>query len=215
MSHSSRVLQLCHPELCSWKTHALSSLFTNCTVKKTRVFYELRIGRISLNISLSDSVLETKILQAKVLNSTAELSQFVNYCRLWTLSMVRYFDSLSLVQPTKLFEPFWQGLWLGYCSVLYESTEHADDTEDRKCQTAGLKIASTLGNSCSYWIDPLVQSHQQRYPLDFCEIALDNSNPRYSPLLMFHFILNCFVFLYLIITHQVSVQSSFPCMSYS
>ena len=169
MSHSSRVLRLCHSELCSWKTHALSSLFTNCTVKKTRVFFR------------------------------------------W----FDIFDSSSLVQPTRLFEPFWQGLWLAYCSVLYESTEHADDTEDRKCQTAGLKIASTLGNSCSYWIDPLVQSHQQRYPLDFCEIALDNSNPRYSPLLMFHFILNCFVFLYLIITHQVSVQSSFPCMSYS
>ena len=208
MSHSSRVLRLCHLELCSWKTHALSSLFTNCTVKKTRFFYELRIGRISLNISLSDSVLETKILQAKVLNSTAELSQFVNYCRLWTLTMVRYFWQLESCSAN-------QGLWLAYCCVLYESTEHADDTEDRKCQSAGLKIASTLGNSCSHWIDPLVQSHQQKCPLDFCEITLDNSNSRYSPLLTFHFILNCFVFLYLIITHQVSVQSSFPCMSYS
>ena len=63
--------------------------------KKLALFYELRFGRISLNISLSDSVLETEILQAKVLNSTAELPHFVNYCGLWTLSMVRYFWQLE------------------------------------------------------------------------------------------------------------------------
>ena len=42
------------------KTHALSSLFSNCHVKKLTCFYDPQFGRILLNISLSDSVLETK-----------------------------------------------------------------------------------------------------------------------------------------------------------
>ena len=80
-------------------TFRLAGIWAVCLLivlwKKLAFFYELRFSRISLNISLSDSVLETEILQAKVLNSTAELSQFVNYCRLWTLSMVRYFWQLE------------------------------------------------------------------------------------------------------------------------
>ena len=39
-------------------------------MKQLAYFCEPRLGRISLNISLSDPVLETKKLQAKVLNST-------------------------------------------------------------------------------------------------------------------------------------------------
>ena len=152
MSHSSRVLRLCHPELCSYKTHTLSSLFTTCTVKKLALFYEIRFGRISLNISLSDSVLETEILQAKVLNLTAELPHFVNYCGLWTLSMVRYFWELESCSANQI-------IWTFIPSII--------------------------------------------------------RTDRYSPLLTFHFILICFFFLYLIITHQVLVQSSFPCMSHS
>ena len=67
ISHCSRVLQCCHPEQSSCsgkfrllfihKTLALNNLFSNCYVKKTR---EAQFERISLNISLSDSVLETK-----------------------------------------------------------------------------------------------------------------------------------------------------------
>ena len=38
-------------------------------MKKFACFYEPQFGRISLNFSLSDSVLETKRLQAKQLNS--------------------------------------------------------------------------------------------------------------------------------------------------
>ena len=41
------------------KTQALSSLFSDCYVKKLAYFYELSFGRISLNISVSDSALET------------------------------------------------------------------------------------------------------------------------------------------------------------
>ena len=41
------------------KTKALNSLFSNWHVKKLACFYELRFGRISLNKSLSDSVIET------------------------------------------------------------------------------------------------------------------------------------------------------------
>ena len=84
--------------------------------------------------------------------------------------------------------------WLAYCSVLYESTEHADDTEDRKCQPAGQKIALTLGNPCSHWMDAPVKSNQQRYPLDFYEITLDNSNRSiFAPAnVSFYFNLLCF-----------------------
>ena len=52
---------------------------------------------------------------------------------MWTLMVFELwlfdiFDSFSLVQPIRLFEPFYQGFWLAYYSVLYESIEHADDT---------------------------------------------------------------------------------------
>ena len=52
------------------KTFALYTLFSTCHVKKLACFYEPQFGWSSLNISLSDSVEETKNLQAKVLNST-------------------------------------------------------------------------------------------------------------------------------------------------
>ena len=54
-------------------------------VKKLAWFYEPQFGWILLNISLSDTVLETKNLRAKVLNSTCrttqvcKLSQNVNF----------------------------------------------------------------------------------------------------------------------------------------
>ena len=52
------------------KTSALYTLFSTCNVKKLACLYGPQFGRSSLNISLSDSVEETKNLQAKVLNST-------------------------------------------------------------------------------------------------------------------------------------------------
>ena len=79
ISHCNRVLRLCHPEQSSCSGEfgcrsfvklALSSSFTIFHVKKLACFCEPQFGRISLNISLSDSVLETKKLQAKVLNLT-------------------------------------------------------------------------------------------------------------------------------------------------
>ena len=53
-----------------YKTLALDCLFSTCHVKKLACFYEPQFCPVSLNISLSDSVLETKKLQAGVLNST-------------------------------------------------------------------------------------------------------------------------------------------------
>ena len=52
---------------------------------------------------------------------------------LWTLMVCKpqwfdIFDSFSLVQPIRLFEPFKQGISLAHCSVLNESIEHADNT---------------------------------------------------------------------------------------
>ena len=44
------------------KTYALSSMFSIYHGKKLACFYEPQFGRISPNISLSDSVLETKLL---------------------------------------------------------------------------------------------------------------------------------------------------------
>ena len=42
-------------------------------MKELACFYEPQFGRVSLNISLSDSVLEIKILQAEVLNYSSFL----------------------------------------------------------------------------------------------------------------------------------------------
>ena len=64
------------------KIHALSSLFSNCHVKKPACFYEPQFGQISLNISLSDSVLETK----RKFRQTCYQS---NYCRLWTFMALK------------------------------------------------------------------------------------------------------------------------------
>ena len=55
------------------KTLALNCLFSTCHVKELACFYEPQFGRVSLNISLSDSVLEIKILQAEVLNYSSFL----------------------------------------------------------------------------------------------------------------------------------------------
>ena len=49
------------------KTLALNSLFSTCHVEKLACFYESQVSWSSLNISLSDSVLETKTLQANSL----------------------------------------------------------------------------------------------------------------------------------------------------
>ena len=94
-----------------YKTLALDCLFSTCHVKKLACFYEPQFGRVSLSISLSDSVLETKRLQAEVLIRPAELFKFLNYCRMWTLMVSELwwfdiFDSFCLVQRIRLFEPF-------------------------------------------------------------------------------------------------------------
>ena len=93
------------------KKHALSSLFCTHHVEKLVCFYELQISWVSLKISLSDSVLETKKLQVKVSNLTC---QTISICK--QLHVVNFvvcklrwfdiFDSFSLVQPIRLFEPF-------------------------------------------------------------------------------------------------------------
>ena len=57
------------------ETLASNCLFFTCHVKKLTCFYEPQFGRVTLNISLSDSVLETKKLQAEVLNSTCRTIQ--------------------------------------------------------------------------------------------------------------------------------------------
>ena len=87
-------------------------------------------GRISLNISLSDSVLETKRLQAKELNST---------CRTISVSkqlQIVNFDGLTFLTALVLYS---QSDYLNYSNgdsdwlfvALYERKEHADDTAVR------------------------------------------------------------------------------------
>ena len=63
------------------KTHALRSLFSNYHEKKL-CFHEPQFGRISLNISRSDSVLRLRHLRQKCHIRTIELFQLVNYCSL-------------------------------------------------------------------------------------------------------------------------------------
>ena len=80
------------------------------------------MGRISLNISLSDSVLETKKLQAKVLNSTCRT---ILVCK---LLQNMNFDGLKFLTALILYSQSDCLNWLAYCSVLYESIAHAEDT---------------------------------------------------------------------------------------
>ena len=73
--------------------------------KNLQVFYEPKFGRISLNISLSDSVLKLESFGKSV------KFDLPKYFRLQTIAdcELRWFDTfddLSLVQPVKLFEPF-------------------------------------------------------------------------------------------------------------
>ena len=81
ISYCNRVLRLCHPELSlcsgefgcrSFVKLALSSLLTNCHVKKFACFCEPQFRQISLNISPPHSVLRTKNPQPKVLDSTCQ-----------------------------------------------------------------------------------------------------------------------------------------------
>ena len=81
------------------KTYALSSTFSIYHGKKLACFYEPQFGRISPNISLSDFLLATKLLQATALDSTCrtisvcKLLEIVNFHGLWTL-MVWHFWQL-------------------------------------------------------------------------------------------------------------------------
>ena len=117
ISHCSRVLRRCHPK---WSSCSLL-----VTWNKNFPFYEPQFGRISLNISLSDSVLETKKLQAKVLNLTC---RGIYVCKL--LQNVK-FDGFAFLTALVLYN---QSDYFNYfnrdsnCSVLYESIEYTDDT---------------------------------------------------------------------------------------
>ena len=107
ISHSSRVLRRCHLEKSSCffkfgcrsftKHTPWSVCFLIAMWKKLACFYELQIGRISINISLPDSVLETKKLQAKVWNS---ICRIVSVCEL--LQIVNY-DGLTFLTALVLF----------------------------------------------------------------------------------------------------------------
>ena len=100
ISHCNRVLRLCHPEKSSCSGEfscrsfakiALSSLSTICHVKNLRVFVSHNSARFPLNISPPHFVTGTKKLQAKVLDSTCQITKFVNNCRrMWNL-MVWHF----------------------------------------------------------------------------------------------------------------------------
>ena len=107
ISHCSRVSRRCHPErsLCSGefgcrsftKHSPWNVCFPLVMWKNLRVSYEPQFGRVSLNISLSDSVLETKRLHAEVLNySSFLLLQNVNFDGLTFLTaLVLYSQSDS------------------------------------------------------------------------------------------------------------------------
>ena len=146
MSHSSRILQCCHPEQSSCTCefgcrYSYNTRLAQFVFVKAACFYEPQFGRKSLNISLSDYMFETKKkkkqkkkLQEKVLNWTCEtnsvckLLQIVNFDGYWTL-MVWNFWQDSSYSTNQIIEPFLQVSWYTYWSVLYESIEHTDDTD--------------------------------------------------------------------------------------
>ena len=130
ISHCSRVSRRCHPErsLCSGEFDCCSfikhSPWTVCfllVMWKTCVFLWATI-RPSFNVHFT---FRFCIRESKT--SDRQLLQTVNFhgISLWWFDI---FDSFCLVQPMRLFEPFWQGFWLAYCSVLCEGIEHAYDT---------------------------------------------------------------------------------------
>ena len=124
-----------------WIRLSLVIQHTSCAVfffvKELACFYEPQFSRNSLNISLSDYMLETKKkkIQEKGLNwtcqtnSVCKLLQYVNFDGYWTL-MVWHFWQDSSYSTNQIIEPFLQGSWYTYWSVFYESIEHADDTDN-------------------------------------------------------------------------------------
>ena len=73
----------------------LELFVSTCHVKELACFYEPQFGRVSLNISISDSVLETRRLQAEVLNySSFLLLQNVNFDGLTFLTALVLSDQI-------------------------------------------------------------------------------------------------------------------------
>ena len=127
ISHCSRVSRRCHPErsLCSGKFDCRSLIkhspwtdvfYLSC--EKLACFYEPQFCWVSLNISLLDSVLETKKLQAQVLNSTCRniqvfnLLQNVNFDGFWTL-MVWHFWQLQSCTANQIIWAILTGILIG------------------------------------------------------------------------------------------------------
>ena len=104
------------------KTHALSSLCSSRQVENSWVFISFNSAGFRWTFHFQILYLRQN-LQENVSNSTCRTIsvckqlQIVNLmvCRLWWFEI---FDSLSFVQPVRLFEPSYQGFWLAYCSVL-------------------------------------------------------------------------------------------------
>ena len=71
-----------------------------------------------------------KKLQEKVLNWTCQTNSVCKLLMVWHL-MVWHFWQHSSCSTHQIIEPFLQGSWYAYWSVLYESIEHADDTDNR------------------------------------------------------------------------------------
>ena len=104
IGHCSRVLRRCHHERysCSGEfgfrlfiKQSPSAVCVPLVMWKKCVFLRAQFGWRSLNISLSDSVLETKKTLGKVLNSTCR-TKFVNYRRRWTLMVLTFLTALVL-----------------------------------------------------------------------------------------------------------------------
>ena len=106
ISHCSRVSRRYHPErsLCSgefgcrsFTKHSTELFVFYLSCENLACFYEPQFGRVSLKISLSDSVLETKRLQAEVLIRPAGLQVFkllqnVNFDGFFTLTVWHFWQ---------------------------------------------------------------------------------------------------------------------------
>ena len=79
------------------KTHALSSLLSNCYVCKLASFHEPRFGRSSLNISLLDSVFRLEKIKAKELTSTCWPISVCELFQIGTLMLWHLLTALILI----------------------------------------------------------------------------------------------------------------------
>ena len=106
------------PLLFFHKTHALSSLFSNCQVKKLVFFLSATIWPDFTEFFTSHSVLETKKLQATVLNSTCWTISVCKLLQIVNFDGVTFLTALFFILITCLLDLTSRGAMTVLCHVV-------------------------------------------------------------------------------------------------